>query len=278
MDLLHALVLGAVQGLAEFLPISSSAHLELVGWAFGWEDFAGDASLEQAFDVALHIGTLVGVVAYLWRDIVDLVNEGLVQPIRGKGMSHRGKVAWLLVGTAIPAALVAVVFEDRILKNAENITLIAVMLIVFGGVLWWADRAPEERSEDDFGLRDALWLGAGQALALQPGVSRSGATMSVARKLRFVREDAARLVFLMSLPVIAGAGLFQAISVASDGGVPDELVAGFLVGMTSAAVTGFVAVWGFLRIVRTWSYTPFVVYRVVLGLSLLVAIALGFNS
>ncbi|MFV1989172.1 MAG: undecaprenyl-diphosphate phosphatase [Acidimicrobiales bacterium] len=277
MDLLHALVLGAVQGLAEFLPISSSAHLELVGWALGWDDFGGDETLEQAFDVALHIGTLVGVVAYLWRDIVELVNEGLVQPVRGRGMSRTGKIAWLLVGTSIPAALVGAFFESRILQNAENITLIAIMLIVFGLILWWADRAPEDRSEDEFGLRDAVWLGAAQALALQPGVSRSGATMSVARKLRFVREDAARLVFLMSLPVIAGAGMFRAISVVADGGVPDELVAGFLVGTASAAVTGFIAVWGFLRIVRTWSFTPFVVYRVVLGVSLLVVIAMGFN-
>ncbi len=278
MDLLHALVLGAVQGLSEFLPISSSAHLELVSWAFGWDDFGGDESLEKAFDVAMHMGTLVGVVAYLWRDIVELVNEGLVLPLRGRGVSSKGKIAWLLVATSIPAAVVAVLFEDLILKTGENITLIAVMLILFGGVLWWADSAPEERTEDDFGVRDAVLVGIGQALALQPGVSRSGATMSVARKLRFVREDAARLVFLMSLPVIAGAGLFQAISVYGDGGVPPELVSGFLVGMASAGVTGFVAVWGFLRIVRTWSFTPFVVYRVVLGVSLLVALALGFNS
>jgi undecaprenyl-diphosphatase len=278
VDLLHALVLGAVQGLSEFLPISSSAHLELVSWAFGWDDFGGDENLEKAFDVAMHMGTLVGVVAYLWRDIVELVNEGLVLPLRGRGISSKGKIAWLLVATSIPAAVVAVLFEDVILRTGENVTLIAVMLILFGGVLWWADRAPEERIDDDFGVRDAVLVGIGQALALQPGVSRSGATMSVARKLRFVREDAARLVFLMSLPVIAGAGLFQAISVFGDGGVPDELVSGFLVGMASAGVTGFIAVWGFLRIVRTWSFTPFVVYRVVLGVSLLVAIALGFNS
>lgn len=278
MSLLHALVLGIVQGFSEFLPISSSGHLELVGWAFGWNDFAGNESLEQAFDVALHIGTLIGIVVYLWQDIVGLVSAGIGDPLKGRGLSSKGKRAWLLLGTAVPASLVGLLFQDLLLKGAENVVLIAAMLILFGLVLLWADRSGGTRDQREFEKRDAILLGVGQAFALQPGVSRSGVTMSVARKLNFSREATAKIVFLMSLPVIAGAGVYRAVGVMADGGVPQELIGGFLVGVAAAGVSGFLTIWGFLKLVRKASFVPFVIYRCVLGGSILLAVAMGVST
>ncbi|MEM9036497.1 MAG: undecaprenyl-diphosphate phosphatase [Actinomycetota bacterium] len=271
MSLFHALVLGIVQGLAEFLPISSSGHLELVRWATGWDDF-DDETIEQAFDVAVHIGTLVGAIAYLWRDVVSLTVAGLGPVFRRGPLDAEGRKAWFLVASAIPAGITGIVLGDVL--AVDRIWLIAVCLIVFGLVLLWADNLTPRREEGSFGLRDGLLMGVGQALALQPGVSRSGATISVARVLGFDRASAARLAFLMSLPVIAGAGLLRGASVASDG-LPSDLVGGFIVGMSAAAVTGWVAVWGTLKLVRSRTFLPFVIYRVLLGIVVLGALALG---
>ena len=269
MNLFHALVLGIVQGLAEFLPISSSGHLELVRWATGWDDFDSE-TLEQAFDVAVHIGTLAGAIAYLWRDVLGLTAAGLGPLVRREPLDAEGRRAWYLVASAIPAAITGVLLGDVL--AVDRIWLIAVCLIVFGFVLLWADSLPSRRDEETFTIRDALLMGGGQALALQPGVSRSGATISVARVLGFDRVSAARLAFLMSLPVIAGAGLYRGASVIADG-FPSELVSGFLVGMVASAVTGWIAVWGTLKLVRTRTFLPFVIYRVILGTVVLIALA-----
>ncbi|MEO1062783.1 MAG: undecaprenyl-diphosphate phosphatase [Actinomycetota bacterium] len=269
MNLFHALVLGIVQGLAEFLPISSSGHLELVRWMTGWDDFETE-TLEQAFDVAVHIGTLAGAIAYLWRDVVGLTTSGLGPLFRREPLDAQGKRAWFLVLSAVPAGITGVLLGDVL--AVDRIWLIAVCLIVFGLVLLWADGLTPSRDEESFGPREALLMGAGQALALQPGVSRSGATISVARVLGFDRVAAARLAFLMSLPVIAGAGVFRGVSVISDG-FPSELVTGFLVGMAASAVTGWLAVWGTLKLVRSRTFTPFVIYRVLLGTGVLIALA-----
>ncbi len=275
MSILHAIVLGVVQGLSEFLPISSSGHLELVPWLFGWDDFADD-KLEQAFDVALHIGTLVGAASYLWRDIVRYTSAGVGGLIR-RDLDQDGRIAWFLVASAVPAALTGVLLEDVIFDLSGRIALIAVMLIAFGLLLLVADRLPGVRQQSSFSLRDALLMGGGQALALQPGVSRSGVTLTVSRFLGFTRDAAARLAFLMSLPIIAGAGLFRAVSVVQDGGVPDDLVAGFVAGMVASAVTGWFAVWWMLQFVRRRTFAPFVAYRVVAGLAVLGLVAVGFR-
>ncbi len=151
----------------------------------------------------------------------------------------------------------------------DEIWLVAVMLIVFGFVLLWADRLGGDRTIDEFSLRDALAMGVGQALSLQPGVSRSGVTITVSRWLGFRREAAARLSFLMSLPIIAGAGLYKGLDVVAGDGIPTDARGAFVAGMLSAAVTGYVAVWGTLRFVQTHTFTPFVIYRVVVGVSVL---------
>ena len=191
MPILHAIVLGIVQGLSEFLPISSSGHLLLTPWAFGWHDFAGNADLEKTFDVALHLGTLIGAVAYFRADIVTLLKAAFL-PGRAPAMVTSGtlaadhptpetdrRLAWLLLASCIPGGITGALFETPIEDHLGQIWLIGIMLIAFGLVLYWADHLRGDRALTDFRLRDALLMGTGQALALQAGVSRSGVTISV---------------------------------------------------------------------------------------------------
>jgi len=269
MDILHAIVLGIVQGLSEFLPISSSGHLELTRWLFGWDDLSPD--LETSFDVAVHLGTLLGAIAYLRKDIINYIVAGFA-PLRGQPLGTDGRIAWFLVASAVPAGITGVLLKDQI-ADLDSIAMIAVMLIVFGLLLLVADRLPERRSLDEFTLRDALLMGVGQALALQPGVSRSGATLTVSRFVGFERDAAARLVFLMSLPIIAGAGVFSL----ADADIPSDFWPPFLWGMAASAVTGWVAVWGTLRLVRTRTFQPFVIYRVAAGVAVLAILATNWR-
>jgi undecaprenyl-diphosphatase len=269
MEILHAIVLGIVQGLSEFLPISSSGHLELTRWLFGWDSL--DADLETSFDVAVHMGTLLGAIAYLRHDVLKYLAAGFA-PLRGQPLDADGRIAWYLVASAGPAGITGVLLKDRI-ADLDSIAMIAVMLIVFGLLLGIADRLPERRPLDEFSLRDALLMGLGQALALQPGVSRSGATLTVSRFVGFERDAAARLVFLMSLPVIAGAGVFAL----ADANIPSNFWPPFLWGMAASAVTGWFAVWGTLRLVRSRTFAPFVTYRVIAGFVVLGILATNWR-
>ena len=254
MPILHAIVLGITQGLSEFLPISSSGHLVLVPWLFQWEELTRDPELNRTFDVALHMGTFVGAFAYFWRDVWRLA-------------TGNRRMAGLLLLSSVPAAVVGV-FVGSAHFGAE--WLVGVMLIVFGLVLRWADGLAGTRFEGEVGVREALLMGAAQAAALQPGVSRSGATISMGRYLGFGRDAAARLSFLMSLPIIGGAGVYEGTKVFVGGdGIPPGFESAFLWGMAAAGVTGFVAVWALLRLIRTRSFSPFVTYRVVLGLGVI---------
>lgn len=272
MPILHAIVLGIVQGFSEFLPISSSGHLMLVPWALDWNDL-DDPSVKKAFDVALHLGTLVAVVAYFRRDIVTYVREGTAVLLRRRvPASPDGRLAVLLLVTTIPAALVGALFEDWIDSSLGTPTIIAVSLSVFGLVLWWADRRSGTRRPEQYGLRDALIVGSAQALALNPGTSRSGITMSAAMFLGFDRDAAARLSFLMSLPVIAGAVVYKLGGLALDG-IPDGLLAPMIAGILASALSGWLAVWGTLALVRTRSFAPFVIYRIVVGVLVLLLVA-----
>jgi undecaprenyl-diphosphatase len=277
VPILHAIVLGLVQGLSEFLPISSSGHLILVPWLFGWDDFDGDQSVKKAFDVALHIGTLIAVVAYFRRDIVTYVREGVLLVVRReRPTTVDGRIAWLLVLATVPAALIGAAFEEQIDERLGEPWIIAVSLIVFGVVLWWADRLAGHRKLEQFTARDAIVVGAAQALALNPGTSRSGITITAARRIGFDRDAAARLSFLMSLPVILGAIVLKVGRLIADG-IPDGLLAPMLVGIATSAVSGWAAVWGTMRLIRTRSFTPFVVYRIAAGVVVLVIIAAGWR-
>jgi undecaprenyl-diphosphatase len=275
MSIFHAIVLGLVQGFSEFLPISSSGHLILTRWVFGWDDQPAD--IEKAFDVALHLGTLVAVVAYFRHELVVYVREGLrLIWRRERPVNADGRVAWLLVVATVPAALVGALFESQIDSRLGTPAIIAVSLIVFGLLLWWADRQVGRRQVDDFQVRDSLIVGAAQALALNPGTSRSGITITAARQIGFDRDAAARISFLMSLPVIAGAVVLKVGGLVLDG-IPDGLLTPMIVGMVTACLSGWVAVWGTLRLVRTRSFTPFVVYRVTVGVLVLIAIGAGWR-
>lgn len=275
MPIIHAIVLGLTQGFSEFLPISSSGHLVLVPWLFGWDDFKGNASVEKAFDVALHLGTLVGVVVYFWSDLCVFARDGLRMVFkRSEPATAEGRLAWLLLVSAIPAGLAGAVGESFIEDHLGQIPLIAVMLIVFGLVLLWADRRVGARAPETFSHRDAWIMGAVQALALEPGVSRSGATMTAARAVGFSRDAAARLSFLMSVPIIAGAVVYKLAKQLRDG-IPGDLKGAMVAGVLTSAVSGFVAIWGTLRIVRTRSFAPFVAYRVALGVVVLVVALSG---
>jgi undecaprenyl-diphosphatase len=264
VSILHAIVLGIAQGLAEYLPISSSGHLVLIPWLFGWDDFANDESLKKTFDVALHLGTLGGAITYFRSDIRRLVRAAILDPKR-----KDGRLAWMIALSAVPAAVTGALLSDYIEERTDQIWLIAVMLIVGALGLAWADGALGKRTIDEVTRRDALVMGFGQAIALQPGVSRSGVTMTAGRFMGLGRDAAARFAFLMSLPITAGALVFKFIDVQGDGGVPNDAKAAFAAGIITSAITGYIAVWGTLKIVRSRSFAPFVLYRIILGVAVL---------
>ncbi|MDQ1444902.1 MAG: undecaprenyl-diphosphatase, partial [Acidimicrobiaceae bacterium] len=184
------------------------------------------------------------------------------------------RLAWLLLLSAVPGALTGAVLESVIEEHLGKPWLIGIMLIVFGLVLGASDRLAERREMGEFGLRDAVLMGVAQAAALQPGVSRSGVTISAGRALGYTRDAAARISFLMSLPIIGGAGLYKALDVAGGSGIPAGFGPAFAWGFVASAVTGFAAVWLLLRYVRTHSFAPFVAYRVAAGVVVLLIAAL----
>ena len=278
MPIFHAIVLGLVQGLSEFLPISSSGHLLLVPWLFGWNDFAGDPKIEKAFDVALHLGTVVAVVAYFWKDIVVYVREGVHLVVhRVRPVNAEGRLAWLLVMSSLPAAAAGAVGEKYIDEKLGTPVLIAISLIVFGLLLAWADRRAGTRTLDDYTVQDALKVGVAQVLALNPGTSRSGITMTAARFIGFTRDAAVRASFLMAIPVTTGAVAFKLAKLVKDG-IPEGLALPMVVGIITSGLSGWLAVWGTLKVIRTRSFTPFVIYRVALGTLVLLLIATGVRS
>ena len=276
MSIFHAIVLGLVQGLTEFLPISSSGHLILAPWLFGWNDFT-NVETQRAFDVAMHLGTLVAVLFYLRADLVPYVREGIKVVVTPKKANTTiGRRAWMFVLSAVPAGIAGAIAEDWITKKLGTPALIAVSLMVFGLVLVWADRQTGTRDLDSFSTRDALLIGAAQVLALNPGTSRSGITITAARKFGFSRDAAARVSFLMSVPVIGGAVLLKLTKLASDG-IPDGLIIPMIVGIISAGISGWIAMWGMIRLLRSRSFTPFVMYRFVAGIAVLALLSTSFR-
>ena len=276
MSIFHAIVLGLVQGLTEFLPISSSGHLILAPWLFGWNDFS-NLETQRAFDAALHLGTLVAVLFYLRADLVPYVREGIkVVVMPKKANANVGRRAWMFVLSAVPAGIAGALAEDWITKKLGTPALIAISLMVFGVVLVWADRQNGTRDLDSFSTRDALLIGAAQVLALNPGTSRSGITITAARKFGFSRDAAARVSFLMSVPVIGGAVLLKLTKLASDG-IPDGLIIPMIVGIISAGISGWIAMWGMIRLLRSRSFTPFVMYRFVAGIAVLALLSTSFR-
>ena len=275
MSILQAIILGIVQGLTEFLPISSSGHLIIVPWALDWHFFLENPGLNKTFDVALHLGTLVAVVAYYWRELGRLAT-GFLRSLRKRRIETTDeRLAWLLLISTIPAGIVGVVFEDIIVTRLGEPWQIAIMMIVFGGVMWFVDsRARRDREIGDVHWKGALGIGVAQALALAPGVSRSSVTMVAGLLLRLDRESAARYSFLMSVPVIAGAAAFSSVGVIRDG-LPAGMATPFAAGMVSAALSGFAAIWFLLAYLRRHDFKPFAIYRFVLAAGILLLVFAG---
>ncbi|MFM7061437.1 MAG: undecaprenyl-diphosphate phosphatase [Actinomycetes bacterium] len=277
MSILHAIVLGIVQGLTEFLPISSSGHLVLVPDLLGWNDFGGNDALNKAFDVALHLGTLVGAVWYFRRDLAGYLVAAGRSVTRRSVADPQARIAWLLLLSAVPAAVVGAALSSTIDEHLGRPVLVGVMLILGGLLLWWADHLGGTRSIEDYAPRDATVMGIAQAIALQPGVSRSGVTITAGLWLGLDRIAATRLSFLMSLPIIAGAGIFSAVRVAADGGLPPGSGPAFLAGFVAAGIAGWIAIAGLLSYLRTRTFMPFVWYRLVVGSAVIVIFATGLR-
>jgi len=272
-------VLGIVQGLTEFAPISSSGHLILVPWLFDWSILT-DESLNKTFDVALHMGTFVGAVAYFWRDIARYFAAWIRSIWRRSITSVDERLAWFLVIGTIPGALVGAFFEDVIEQKLGEPWLIAVMLAVFGVVLYAVDRrARATREARDLRLGDAVLIGLAQAAALQPGISRSGATITAARALGLTRETAARFSFLLSIPIIGGAGAYSGVKLLTGAErIPPGFAGPFVWGTVASAVSGFLVIWGLLSYLRRRDFAPFVLYRLAASAFVLGIIATGVRS
>ena len=269
MEIVAAVVLGIIQGLTEFLPVSSSAHLILIPWFFGWDPGG------LIFDVSLHVGTALAVIAFFWRDWVLLAREaikGLVewQPL---GNAQR-KLAWFLVVGTIPAGVLGILFEN-VVENTLRSPLVSVFtLVVFGLLLFYAEKKSRQSRElNSYTVVDAICIGLAQAIALIPGVSRSGITITTALLRNSDRTSAARFSFLLSTPVIVGAGLINALRLFKSVNDPASDIISFTVlgaGVAAAAITGFLCIKFFLRYLTRGSFVPFVVYRVLLAAVILI--------
>lgn len=268
--LVQALIMGIVQGLTEFLPISSSGHLIIVPFLFGWTDPFIDS---LAFSVMLHIGTLAALLVYFRADWFRLVPAGLAA-IRDR--SFRGdpdrRLAWLLLAATIPAAIAGFLLNDLIETAFRDVGLVALTLVGGAVILWLADRwGGRTKGVDDVTFPVAVGIGAAQALALVPGISRSGISISAARLAGLDREAAARFSFLMATPITAGAAIFEIRKLVSGETGVDVNLELLIVGMLAAFVSGMLAIGFMLRYLRTRSLNIFVAYRLVLAAVVIVA-------
>jgi undecaprenyl-diphosphatase len=274
----QALVLGLVQGLTELLPISSSGHLILVPWLFDWDYLETHDEFNQTFDVALHLGTLAAVVYYFWEDVKTLVSAWIGSVRRRRIQSPDERIAWFVAVATLPAAAVGALGESFIVDNLGEPWQIAVFLAVFGVLLWIADRTSPRRQMSDLGLGTAAAVGFAQSLALMPGVSRSGITITAGRFLGLDRDSAARFSFLLLIPITFGAVLWKGVTDVLLGDLPPGSAGPFVVGMLASLASGLVAIWGLLGYVRRHDYSVFVVYRLALAAFILLLIASGVRE
>jgi len=263
MTPLQAAVLGIIQGLSEFLPISSSAHLTLAPWLFGWEDPG------LAFDVALHFGTLLAVLWYFRTEWLQLIKAtfGIITTGRIETPEKR-RVIYLIIAT-IPGAIGGLMLQSKAESAFRSPQLIAIALIAMGIVLWLVDKLVDQRRIlGEMRWIDALLIGLSQVIALVPGVSRSGSTITTARGLRFDRENAAEFSFLMSMPIIAAAVVLEGPKALHEGAITNELIS----GVAASAFSGWLAISILMRYVSRHSYGIFAFYRVALGIAVLAVI------
>ncbi len=278
MSYIQALILGLLQGLTEFLPVSSSAHIEILGRLAGWGDPGA------AFTAIIQLGTEAAVVVYFWRDIVRIVSKWFQQwGSRGIGMKDPDvRMGWLVIIGTIPIAVVGILAKDTIESVFRNLWLVALVMILFGILLWLADMlGRRQKPLEQMTYRDGIWIGIAQILSLIPGVSRSGATTGMGLALGYTRPAAARYSFLIAIPAVLLSGLFELYNAlkgktATTGGQVLELGWGETALATIVAfVIGYAVIRYFMRYIEHRSFLPFIVYRLVLGVVLLVLLGTG---
>jgi undecaprenyl-diphosphatase len=266
MPLVHVVILAIVQGLTEFLPVSSTAHLYLTSWLLGWKAESLD------FDISLHIGTLLAVVIYFLPDWIQIIGQGFGMQIgTDEDLKLNRMLLWLLVIGTIPAAIAGALLDKYAETNWRNPMLMGAMLIAVGILMWLADRgARHVRHLAGLTLPDALSVGIAQAFAVIPGVSRSGSTISAGLARGLTREAAARFSFLLSTPIIAGAAAKDLYDTYKESGLHGFLSPTLLIGIGVSAVTGWIVIAWFLHYLRRSSLTPFVLYRIIFGIIVVV--------
>jgi len=274
----QALVLGLVQGFTELLPISSSGHLILVPWIADWHYLEAHPDFNKTFDVALHLGTLVAVVAYFWADVKLYVGAWF------RSVSHRSirttdeRIAWWIFAATVPAAIAGALGESTIENHLGQPWQIAIFMSVFAVLLYIADRSLQERKIENLGFWPAFWIGTSQILALMPGVSRSGITITTGRFLRLERDAAARFAFLLLIPIVFGAVVYKGLKDVVLNPLPAGSIGPFVVGTMAATAVGLIAIDLLLGYLRRHDYTVFVIYRLVLAALIVIVIASGWRS
>jgi undecaprenyl-diphosphatase len=271
MGWFEAVVLGVVQGLTEFLPISSSAHLRIVGEVFGWNDPGA------AFTAITQIGTEIAVLLYFRRDIGRIIVAWLGSLAGRRKGDPDARMGWLIIIGSIPIVVLGLLFQDKIETTLRDLRIVAIALVAFSLILYWADRVGAKKRElDQLTVGHGIAFGLAQAAALVPGVSRSGGTITMGLFLGYSRAAAARYSFLLAIPAVLGSGLFQAYQ-SLTGDVAGETVAWgpTIVATVIAFAVGLTVIAWLLRYLDRGSFTPFVVYRVLLGLLLLALVGTG---
>ncbi len=274
----QALVLGLVQGATELLPISSSGHLILVPWLFDWGYLKEHDAFNQTFDVSLHLGTLIAVVLYFREDIVRLAVAWFGTLRRRRIETADERIAWYVAAATIPAAIVGAVGENLIAERLGEPWQIAILMALFAGLLYLADRTAQTKDMGQIGLKAAVGVGLAQTLALMPGVSRSGITITAGRFLGLDRDSAARFSFLLLVPITFGAVAFKGISDVVLADLPPGTAGPFVVGSLASLAGGLVAISALLGYVRRHTYSVFVVYRLIVAAIILLLIATGARS
>jgi undecaprenyl-diphosphatase len=270
MPLYQVVVLAAIQALTEFLPISSSAHLWFMPWALGWKDPG------LIFDIALHAGTVVAIIIYFFRDWVQIIGQGLGLKIgTDEQLRQNRALLWLLAAASIPIGILGYLFNKQAETTWRNPYLIGAMLIGVGVLMWIADRRASGggKSMDKVDWGDGLWIGVAQVLAIIPGTSRSGVTITAGLFRGLNRETAARFSFLLSTPAILAAAAKGAWEIHKEGGIPPDMKLPFALGILLSAILGAIVIAFFLRYMRRGSLMPFVYYRIIFGI---IVIALAY--
>lgn len=268
MELISIIILGIIQGIAEFLPISSSAHLIIFRDLFGIGSYMG-TNVELTFDIALHLGTLLAILVFFYKDFIGMISNGLTKGVKDK----KGRLLWYLAAATVPAGIIGVLFEDIIDSLLrKNYLLIACSLFIMGIIIYFADKVgKKEKDVLDITLKDALIIGCSQVFALIPGFSRSGTTIATGRVLGIKRDDAAKFSFFLSAPVVGGAVCIKLLK-KSTWLMIQANIGIFLIGILSAFITGLICIKFLLKYLDSHDFKAFMIYRIILAVVVVITI------